>query len=135
MSDALRWDCKSDGCFNTLHRPKFEVFSRYLPGKIRPTDVDFTVEINGNFLFVEFKSGEPRDLPVGQRLYFQRLTMLSPKVTAVIACANAETMEVSFIRTISGGFIAPWVECDLSEMQRRLSIWAKSADQIKGEHE
>lgn len=41
------------------------------PRGISPTDIDGTVEINGHFLHVEFKT-ESNPVPNGQRLYLER---------------------------------------------------------------
>ena len=47
-----------------------------LPRNISPTDVDASVEVDGNFLFVEFKT-YGTVLQDGQRLYFERLLDMS----------------------------------------------------------
>ena len=59
--NPLRWNCDDRGCYNVKHRPKIEFFAGALPGKIAMTDVDATTEVNGHFLFLEWKSGDPRD--------------------------------------------------------------------------
>lgn len=123
--NPMRWDCGERGCYNVKHRPKIENFALALPGRIAMTDVDATVEVNGHFLFLEFKSGEPRELPSGQRIYFQRLTALSRRITCVIVCGDAEHMQVRAIRTIYKGVVHAWQKCDAQELFERIQAWAK----------
>ncbi len=125
--NPLRWSCANGGCYNVVHRPKIEVFAECFPGKIAVTDVDGSVEVNGRFLFLEFKGGEPRDLPVGQRLYFQRLTALSKKVVAIVVCADAETMRVRAYRTIWQGRVGDWRVSNLDDLKGRIRTWANKA--------
>lgn len=122
--NPLRHDCDVDGCYNIKHRPKIEFFAGALPGKIAMTDVDATTEVNGHFLFLEFKSGQPRDIPTGQRIYFQRLTSLSPKITCVVVCGDAETMAVTHVLVIHAGRLHEWEECDLEGLFERVQRWA-----------
>jgi hypothetical protein len=122
--NPLRWSCDDRGCYNVKHRPKIEYFAGALPGKIALTDVDATTEVNGHFLFLEWKSGEPRDLPVGQRIYAQRLTGLTKKITYIVVCGDAETMEVVAIRPVWAGRIYDWETCDLETLYERIQAWA-----------
>lgn len=123
--NPLRWDCAERGCYNVKHRPKIEFFAGALPGKIALTDIDASCEVNGHFLFLEWKSGEPRDLPTGQRIYAQRLTDISPRFVYVVVCGDAETMEVRHVRLVWKGLIHPWQECDLEGLFERIQIWAR----------
>lgn len=125
--NPLRWECDTRGCYNIKHRPKIEYFASALPGKIAMTDVDATTEVNGHFLFLEWKSGEPRDLPVGQRIYAQRLTALSEKITYVVVCGDAETMEVKAVLPIAKGQMHTWQSCDLEGLHERIRRWSTRA--------
>jgi hypothetical protein len=125
--NPMRWKCSERGCFNEKRRPKIEEFADCLPGRIAFTDVDATVEVNGRFLFIEFKGGEPRDIPVGQRIYLERLTRLSPRIWAIIACADAETMVTTHVRVVHNGIFSPWEETNLYDLKRRISSWARRA--------
>ena len=49
------------------------------PGKIRLTDIDGCVEINGRILWLEFK-GPGSHLPSGQKIMFDRLLLLNEVV-------------------------------------------------------
>jgi hypothetical protein len=123
--NPLRWKCDESGCYNTKHRPKIEMFAECLPGKIAFTDVDASVEVNGSFLFLEFKSGGPREIPMGQRIYFTRLTQLSPKITVVVVCADAETMGVTAACVISKGKMGEWEPLDIGMLKNRIRAWAE----------
>jgi hypothetical protein len=125
--NPLRYSCDDNGCYNVKHRPKIEFFAGALPGKIAMTDVDATTEVNGHFLFLEFKSGEPRDIPIGQRIYLQRLTSLSERITAVVVCGDAETMAITHTLVIKGGQLHRWQQCDLEELFDRVKRWADKA--------
>ena len=126
--NPLRWRCEEKGCFNVKSRPKIEIFAKCLPGKCAFGDVDAMAEINGNFLLLEFKSGEPRELSIGQRLTFERLTKLSDKIRVVVVCANSETMEVRAVQLIWRGKIYPWEIATTESLQERISRWSQRAE-------
>jgi hypothetical protein len=126
--NPLNWKCEERGCFNVLRRPKIEEYAGCFPGRIAMTDIDATVEVNGHFLFLEFKGGRTGDLPTGQRLYFERLTRLHRHITAVIISGDSQTMAINAIRIISKGVVSPsWEECDSDGLKTRLSKWATAA--------
>lgn len=91
------------------------------------TDVDATAEINGRFLFMEFKSGLPRDIPTGQRIYFQRLTALSKRITCFVVCADAATMECRAYLVIYGGRLYPWRIANAEQLKERVRSWVQWA--------
>lgn len=123
--NPLRWKCDERGCFNIKQRPKIEIFAECLPGRIAFSDVDATVEVNGSFLFLEFKGGEPRDIPTGQRIYFERLTRLSSRITAVVVCCDAETMNASAVRLIALGKTGEWESSSTDDLKARIGKWAR----------
>lgn len=125
--NPLRWDCDNRGCFNVKHRAKIEMFAECLPGRLAFTDVDATAEVNGHFLFLEFKSGGPRDIPLGQKIYFERLTFLSQKITAAIVCGNAETMVVEAVCVIKSGGVSEWQPVDLEGLKSKIKRWSDNA--------
>ena len=122
--NPLQWDCSTQGCFNRRKRPKIEMFASCLPGRIAFSDIDGVVEVQGNFLFLEWKShGE---IPLGQKILFQRLTQFAP-ATVLIVEGNAETMEVDTIRYVSSGHVDEPFDADvgkLSELIEEWSTWA-----------
>lgn len=133
MSDGtnpLRWDCTSRGCFNLLRRPKIERFAACFPGRIAMSDIDATVEVNGHFVFLEMKSHQG-EIPRGQRLYFERLTRLSPRISVMILCGDAETMQFEAMCWVYNGQLTPWQPTSFEEVVALLRAF--SAHAIGGE--
>lgn len=133
MSDGynpIRWNCDARGCFNRLMRPKIEAFAACFPGRIAMSDIDATVEINGHFVFLEMKSHQG-ELPIGQRLYFQRLTRLSPRISVMILHGDAETMQCEAVRWVYNGRVSEWQPTSLDEVTallRAFSAYATSGE-------
>ena len=126
QNNKMRWNCEKDGCFNAKCRPKIEVFANCFPGQICFGDMDAIVEINGNFLILEWKS-YTTELPVGQQILFKRLTAKGRKTVVVVAHGNAETMEIDQIQVWSDGRSSGWESCSLELLKTRISEWAKRA--------
>lgn len=126
--NPLNWNCKADGCFNVKHRPKIEIFAGDLPRNIGMQDIDATVELNGHFLFLEWKSGKPRDLPIGQKIYAERITRLSSRITYVVVFGDCESMHVDYVQPISGGIIRPCEQCSLEGLHKSIQTWVKRVD-------
>lgn len=125
--NPLRWDCEKRQCWNLLCRPNIEYFARVLPRNIGMTDIDGSVEVNKHFLFLEWKSFEG-DIPVGQRLYFERLTKVSKDITCVIVFGTPHPMNVQKICTIWDGKLSAWEACDLVGLIERVGRWAAKAE-------
>ena len=129
MSDGynpIRWNCDARGCFNRMMRPKIEEFAACFPGRISMSDIDATVEINGRFLFLEMKSHQG-DIPVGQRIYFERLTRLSSQIVAMIIYGDAQSMQCQAICWVYGGRVSDWQPATLDDVKHLLqdfSLWA-----------
>ena len=133
MSDGtnpMRWDCASRGCFNQLRRPKIERFAACFPGRIAMSDIDATVEVNGHFVFLEMKSYQG-DIPRGQRIYFERLTRLSDRITVLVLCGDAETMQCEALRWIHNGYLSDWQPATLDDVVQLLNKFASWA-QVQG---
>lgn len=125
--NPLRWRCEERGCYNVIHRPKIELFAECFPGRIAMTDIDATVEVNGFFFFLEFKGGKVREVPTGQRIYFERLTRLSTRIHAAVVHADAKTMECSSMATFHNGVMSEFESVDLDGLKFRLRAWAEHA--------
>lgn len=125
--NPIRHECETQGCWNKVHRPRIELFAGALPRKISMTDLDATVEVNGSFLFLEWKS-YAGEIPTGQRIYFERLTSLSEKITAVVVAGNPELDTVEAIQTFSKGKARDWEECDLEGLFERIKRWSSKVD-------
>lgn len=79
-SSFFRHDCDAKGCYYE-QLPNWDDLIECFPRKIRPTDVDGMVEINGHFLFLEEKrAGVGPD--EGQRRALLKLSE-RPSITTV----------------------------------------------------
>ena len=81
-ANPLRWDCKRQGCFNAVKRPKIEMFAECLPGRGSFGDVDAIAELAGNLLILEWKSHP--NIPTGQRILHEQWTANGPATVFVI---------------------------------------------------
>lgn len=120
---ALRWDCDAKGCMNINGRPKLMAFDDCFPGRIRPSDIDFVVEINGFFLFAEWK-GPSVPLTIAQEILHKKLTEKSPTILSVIVEGNAKTMAINGLRCIRRGVVGKWEPSSLDDFRRRCREWA-----------
>lgn len=122
--NPMHWNCEKQGCFNKKKRPKIEMFADCLPGRIAFSDIDAAVEVEGNFLILEFK--EHDNIPKGQRIFFSRLTRLAPATVLVIE-ADVETMDVSGMIRIFDGKINPQIAVDLDGLKQEIRDWSQWA--------
>jgi hypothetical protein len=122
----MQWDCAASGCFNATHRLDFGHFFDCLPGRISFSDVDATVEVNGCFLFLEFKKAMG-ELPVGQRIYFERLTLLSDRIYVMVVAADIATMTCAAVRTIWRGKVSEWRDATLDRLKAAIRAWVNWA--------
>lgn len=111
---------------STVASPRLKVASRCAQSA-GASDIDATVEVNGHFLFMEWKSFKGA-LPTGQRIYFQRLTEASDRITVVVVHGDCETMSVEHIMRIHHGKFSDWEPCSLIELHDRVAAWAKRVD-------
>ena len=117
---VMHWDCDRQGCFNRKKRLKFGVFKGCLPGNISFTDIDGLVEICGNFLYLEWK--DHQGLSTGQRILFERMTLLCP-ATVLIVEGDAQDMSVRSISTVSRGVISPSEPAVLDGLRSQIRQW------------
>ena len=127
--NPMRWDCSTQGCFNKKCRPKIEVFAECFPRNINFSDIDGIVEINGNFLLLEWKS-YAGNIPTGQKIMFSRMTQ-DNRFTVFIICGDAETMSITDLSVIWGGKQQPWARCTLEQLKERMTKWAFWAESKK----
>lgn len=117
--NPLQWDCIKSGCFNSVKRPKIEVFHDCFYGKISMSDIDAAVEVNGNFLIIEWKSGGGK-LKRAQEIFFERLTV-HPNIGVFVVTGDASTMEIEGYTIISGGVHHnTFIKCDLEGFRKLL---------------
>lgn len=125
--NPMRWHCEDRGCWKVMCSPKIEYFAHALPRNLAFSDIDGSAEVNGHFLFLEWKS-HGGEIPTGQRIYFERLTKLSDHITAVVVDGDPETMEVRQFRSFFQGKLSEWKECDLEDLFERIRRWATRVD-------
>lgn len=121
-------DCEKGGCWNKQYRPNIEYFYHALPRKLTMSDIDGVAEVNGSFLFLEWKSHKG-PLPVGQRILAERLTRISTKITYVVVQHEpGSTMSIENIMVVHDGKFSGWQECTILDLNDRIDAWAKRAD-------
>lgn len=125
--NPLRWNCDERGCFNKKKRPKIEQFADCFPGRISFGDVDARVEINGQFLELEWK-GQRGPIPVGQRLTFDRLIARGDYTVFVVA-GNAETMEIEAVQILRPDTNPRWRETNFEGLHQLIARWATWASE------
>lgn len=123
--NAMKWDCKTDGCFNRMKRPKIEVFAGCFPGNMNFGDVDAIIEIGGRGLVLEWKN-RPGALQDGQRIMWSRLTR-GCALTVLCAAGDAESMTVTHRALFWDGRWFSWREADLAGLKASAWRWAKWA--------
>ena len=126
--NPMRHDCDKNGCWNKLYRPRIEFFAEVLPRNIGMTDIDATVEVGGHFLIMEWKSHDAK-LQTGQKIYFERLTALSEKITVVVVSCENHPEDITSCQVIKGGKLHHIEQCDFDGLQRRVKNWA---DKVEG---
>jgi hypothetical protein len=120
----LRHRCDDKGCYLD-QLPSWDDLLDCFPRKIRPTDIDGMVEINGHFLFLEEKraGAGPDD---GQRLALKALST-RPGVTTVFFRPGAK----SELEMLTFGLKHPpegWQPVSRESFKQWLSDWAIAAD-------
>ena len=126
----MRWDCSPDrdGCYRRLGQPDLTVLDECFPGRIGMTDVDGLVEISGQFLFIEWK--RRGDVPVGQRIMFERLTR-HPEFTILVILGDPGDHGGRALSTCSGtGGAGAGAPATCSELKRHVRVWAERASRV-----
>jgi hypothetical protein len=124
--NPLRWNCESSGCYNTKLRPRIEEFAGCFPGRNAMSDVDGIVEIAGRFLLLEWKA-RGGSVQIGQRIMFERLTGLSPKITVIVVSGHPREMRIESVQVFHGGKSQPPEVTDFDGLKARVSAWANRA--------
>ena len=122
----MRWDCRPDrdGCYRRRGQPDLTLLDECFPGRIAMTDVDGLVEIDGRFLFIEWK--RRGDVPAGQRIMFERLTK-HPEFTVLVILGDPASMTVERYDVFRNGRRRGWRDCDMSGLKRHIRAWAARA--------
>lgn len=126
----MRWDCAKSGCYNATLRPRIEEFADCFPGRISMSDVDGVVEIGGRFLFLEWKAAGG-SVQTGQRIMFEQLTGLSPKMTVIVVSGHPREMAIETVQVFHGGKAGPAEACDMAGLKARIAAWAQRASMAR----
>lgn len=123
----FRHRCEVDGCY-VEQLPSWDDLIEAFPRRIRPTDIDGMVEINGQFLFIEEKcAGKGPD--EGQRRALKAVSSL-PGVTVLIfrpvADGEPDPVEVLVFPNTQG-----WRRVTRQQLRHWLTVWAVHADRKK----
>jgi hypothetical protein len=121
-SDQMRYQCKTQGCYYD-QLPDWTDINNSFPGKIRPTDIDGMVEINGNVLFLEQKSvGAP--ITPGQARAFRELSKKDR--TTVVAMRPGTRFELEALFYVDGAGTG-WQQVYRSDLLRWFELWSDNA--------
>ncbi len=120
---SLWWDCEKHGCYKQKCIPDWGFLQGVFPRGCRPTDIDGVVELDGRFLFLEWKH-TGGSLQKAQRRLFQRLTLLSPDILVVILYGDTEALTIGHFQTIYGGKCSDMEECTTDAIIERIRTWA-----------
>jgi hypothetical protein len=127
-SDKMRYDCHRRGCYYD-QLPDWSDINDSFPDKIRPTDIDGMVEINGNVLFLEQKSvGAP--ITAGQARAFCELSKKDR--TTVVAMRPGMQFEFEALFYVNGSG-SGWQEIYRSDLLRWFELWSANAKNQKGD--
>lgn len=122
--EPFHWDCKKNGCWSEHKRLKFEVFYGLFPRGISLTDIDGAVEVDGNFLLMEWKRGTiDKDRDKGQWLFFRNFTLVAPLCVFVVD-GDAKDMTVRSVQRVFRGVYTGPDPSDLNRLRERVKAWA-----------
>lgn len=120
MSINYECDCPSGGrCYVKEHMPDWEILDGCFPPRVRPTDVDGAVELNGHVLFFEWKGLEAR-FPDGQRYMYLAMTRDAPKQRVLVIFGNKGDPKRVVI--FSGGK-SELQQCDINWLRDYCKSW------------
>lgn len=122
-SAFFRHDCVRRGCYIT-QLPAWDDLISCFPRRIRPTDVDGFVEINGHFLFLEEKREGVALSDEGQRRALSKLAK-HDRVTVLFFRPKGERVEVL---VLGQGPAKGWQEVSREQLKNWLRWWAATAD-------
>lgn len=124
-SKFFRHSCSGAGCY-IAGLPCWDDLIECFPRKIRPTDVDGFVEINGRFLFLEEKQ-EGVGPEEGQRRALKLLANLPGVTVAFFRPGRASDFEVL---VLDGTEAQGWRPCSQAQWFAWLRRWVRDAEDM-----
>lgn len=129
---AIRQKCnEKNGCFMENNHPKVEDFEGDFgtnpPRDIQFTDIDSVVEVDGYFLFLEFKDRD--DLEKGQDICYRALTRLEAgdKCAVLHVYGRAAHREAIMYRECLNGKWGGWVDCSWQSLRDKIQNFVPEA--------
>lgn len=126
---SIRWNCETSGCYKDKCIPDWGFLQGAFPRGCRPTDIDGIVELDGNFLLLEWKNGG--EIPAAQRTLFRRITELSSDIIAVVLFGDTEKSTVECMQVVKNGEIGPKEACTTEEFVDKCRRWGKRTESSK----
>lgn len=124
----MRHNCETHGC-RMDQRTDPAILDGLLPRGASFGDMDGWAEINGHFLFVEFKSpGAP--IPMGQKMALERLSRL-PKCSVLVVFADENL--VSGYQWILNGKWKSEMTADVDQVRNLVRVWGSGQWPALGE--
>lgn len=122
---TIRHDCAKDGCYKEICIPDWEIFDGCFDSKsnkIKVSDVDGCVEINGNILWLEWKR-KLSELSVGQKMLYCSFTSNSARQVVLVIVGPLDSPERYCV--FSNGKQHEWHLCDREILRQRMKGWAE----------
>lgn len=127
MAHEMWWDCESHGCFKKKKVLKFSVFDDCFEGKKSFSDIDAIIEINNNYLLMEWKDPSVTKVPIGQEIMFKRMTQ-DKKYTVLVVYGDAEDMSVTGIQIFKNGQLSQAMRINLDDLKKAVRSWVKESE-------
>ena len=102
--------------------PDWGFLNGVFPRGCRPTDIDGVVELDGRFLFLEWKH-DGGALNSAQKMLFKRLTLLSSDIIVVVLYGDTETAEIHKFQMIYNGSCTEIEEATTQAIVERIRRW------------
>lgn len=118
---TIRHCCETHGCYVKTQTPDWGFLDSSFSNKIRVGDIDGIVEANGRLLILEWKSFIG-DIPVGQRIMFEKITALSQIIVFVISGDPVESVP-EHISIYSNGSVVADEDCDKEKLRKYCTAW------------
>ena len=127
---TIRHNCETGGCYIKVQTPDWGFSDNAFSKKIRVSDIDGSVEVNGCLLLLEWKgSGVP--LTMGQEIMFKKATIKNRGITVFIINGNAETTTVEHLKIICVGEIKEDIDIDNDGLNEKFKEWEAFVNKLE----
>lgn len=122
---TIRHDCQTGGCYIKRQTPDWGFLDSSFSGRIRVTDIDGAVEVNGHLLLLEWK-GEGVPLLRGQEIMFQQITKAN-NITVFLVHGDPVESKPTELAVYWNGIAGKLEKCDKDKLQQRCRDWENHA--------